>query len=521
MDNLGLVYFPNQKIPTSKKNEEWCKRCIDAAENLLFFKDPKIAKSRRNKVVNYNLLNGQLMDSDIHDLFNPFGIDGGTAPTNIQSYNLVRSKVDLLAGEEFKRNFDWKLYSVNQDSVSLREEHLKDKVFEVAVEALKNKEMDEAAIERRLKSLEQYMKYQYQDLREITGTRILEHLWYELRLKPLFNRGIYDALTVSEEIYRTDIIGGRPVLERVNPLNFEALMMGSSTNIEDAEITVEYSYKGIGKIVEEYYDYLTEQQIDKLEKGNYTLNNMQGRPNMWINQNYEMPVEVVDLMYNKDGQSIAGLANSQMFDGFGTYINERGELRVLITRWKSRIPRYILSMIDPDSGDKIETLVSEYFKVTQEMKDMGVTVKKIWVNEWYEGVKVGQDIYLKMGPRKVQFRNMINPAIAKSGYVGGYYNINDSRAYSLVDRMKPFQYLYNVIMRRVELAIAAWKPPITEINLALKPNDWTLEEWMHYLANGFSIINPFNTITEGPAKGTIVGTSNTFNQGARAVPSDS
>ena len=45
----------------------------------------------------------------------------------------------------------------------------------------------------------------------------------------------------------------------------------------------------------------------------------------------------------------------------------------------------------------------------------------------------------------------------KLGYIGTAYNNLNSESISLIDRMKPYQYLYNIIMYRMELDLASDK----------------------------------------------------------------
>ena len=44
----------------------------------------------------------------------------------------------------------------------------------------------------------------------------------------MFNEGFMDAMAVGEEIYQCDIVGGEPVLERLNPLKVRIFKSGYS-----------------------------------------------------------------------------------------------------------------------------------------------------------------------------------------------------------------------------------------------------------------------------------------------------
>ena len=77
-------------------------------------------------------------------------------------------------------------------------------------------------------------------------------------------------------------------------------------------------------------------------------------------------------------------------------------------------------------------------------------------------------------------------------------------------RMEPYQYLYNVYMRRLELAIAKYKGPIYELDITKKPDEWEIDQWMYYAeALGWAVVDPFNEGKKGAASGKLAGNFNT------------
>ena len=75
-----------------------------------------------------------------------------------------------------------------------------------------------------------------------------------------------------------------------------------------------------------------------------------------------------------------------------------------------------------------------------------------------------------------------------------------------MDRMKPYQYLYNVFMYRTELAFAKAKGRIGKLNLAEMPDGWTPEIWMQYAeVNGWLVTDSFNEAKKGAAQGKLAG----------------
>ena len=90
-------------------------------------------------------------------------------------------------------------------------------------------------------------------------------------------------------------------------------------------------------------------------------------------------------------------------------------------------------------------------------------------------------------------------------YVGTVFNINSSEGVSLMDRIKPYKYLYNIYMRRTELASARNKGVIAELDLAMIPDGWDEELVMMYAeANGYMITDSFKEGSKGQSMGKLV-----------------
>jgi hypothetical protein len=76
-----------------------------------------------------------------------------------------------------------------------------------------------------------------------------------------------------------------------------------------------------------------------------------------------------------------------------------------------------------------------------------------------------------------------------------------------MDRVKPYKYLYNVYMRRTELASARNKGVIAELDLAEIPDGWDEELVMMFAeANGYMIKDSFKEGKKGIAQGKLIST---------------
>jgi hypothetical protein len=168
-----------------------------------------------------------------------------------------------------------------------------------------------------------------------------------------------------------------------------------------------------------------------------------------------------------------------------------------------------LTYID-ELGLSQETIVSESYKPDAEA---GEKIDYMWVSEYWEGTKLGEDIYIHIRPRPDQFRSMDNLSLCHSGYVGTVYNANNAQSVSLMDRLVPWIYLYITMWYRLELAIAANQGKIALIDLSLVPDGWDVEKWMYYAQSmKFGFVDSFNEGKKGQSTGKLAGNISTQNK---------
>jgi hypothetical protein len=192
----------------------------------------------KNKIINSNLVSGILDLEDLMLLINPYNQNSSAIPDNIQHYPILNSKLNVLAGEETKRRFDFKLVVTNPDAISEIETNRKNNwMKDLSMWATENSQNEEEAI-RDLEKITKYNKYEWQDIREIRGNEVLNHYMKELSLPLKFNKGFYNAMWAGEEAYQCDIVGGEPVVEVINPNKMIVLRSGYSNKIEDADMIV-------------------------------------------------------------------------------------------------------------------------------------------------------------------------------------------------------------------------------------------------------------------------------------------
>ncbi len=493
-NSYKTTYFPSQKRTQSQKTEKFLIECIDSAEFLAIYRN---AEEKRKMNVYYQLDNDIVNEEEIEKVFNPMELQYAAFPAAIKNYPLSVPKIDLLQGEETKRSFDWIVRSKNETAYSSAQSDLSDMLMDMLLEELQNNNYSEEKLAQRINEFNKYAKYQWKDKYELTATRILQYLWREQDLKDKFNRGFRDALVGKEEIYRIDIVAGEPIVVKTDPRNVYRVRGGNSERIEDSDIIVEVNYEPIGKVIDEFYEDLTPTEIDRIENGQHKTSEGQSS----LNYGHQYPTIYSNLDFSPDGTGFMPLDElGSMSESFGLPFDEEGNIRVLRVRWVGRRKIGKLTYFD-ENGDTQEKYVSEKYQIN---KELGEQVKWIWINEAMQGTKIGSDIYVRMGPREVQMRHFDNKSKCFIGYVGTDYGK------SLMSRMEPYQYLFNVYMRRLELAYAKYKGPIYELDVSKVPEGWELDKWMYYAeVMGWAAINPMNEGKKGAAMGKLSGAFNT------------
>ena len=121
---------------------------------------------------------------------------------------------------------------------------------------------------------------------------------------------------------------------------------------------------------------------------------------------------------------------------------------------------------------------------------------------------------MNIRPCLVQFNSISNPSRCHFGIIGTVYNVNESKPYSLVDMMKPYNYLYDAIHAKLVDLIATNCGKLLEMDLAMKPKNWEVEKWMYFArANKVLIKDSFNEGSKGAATGKLAGGLNNASKG--------
>lgn len=511
MTNDRIGGFPSQQLSFSRKNKKWRKQCVDFGDDHSLLHYNLTRKSVRSMKINYDLLNGIVYMDEMKKITNPFSIDASFIPDHIQHYPVINAKLKVLEGEESRRLFDYRVVITNPSAIS-EAENIKNELVNTKLQQLvSNTAQSEEEFQEEIQKLSDYFTYEYQDKREVRANRLLNHYSLEQDFQNQFNKGFKDAYTVGEELYQCDIVGGEPVLEKLNPAEVRILRSGTSDRIEDADMIIIEQYWNPGRVIDTYWDQLSKKDVEKLENGTYANdgNYYDSMGNIDARKYNAIPW----LTKTEAGDAIID-ANSLFTDNYGLSLlpyDHNGNVRVLRVYWKSRRKIKKVKSYDQETGEELFDFYPETYVIDQ---TKGEEEETFWVNEAWEGVKIAEDIYVNMRPRPIQYSRLSNPSICHFGIIGSLYTSNGQEPYSVVDIMKPYAYLYDVIHDRLNKVLAKNVGKVIRLDFAKVPKGWDADKWLYYInVNGIAVENSFKEGDTGAATGQIAGGLNNASSG--------
>ena len=461
------------RTTSSEKNansKKWYKDQIDKLDsedsNAFSGVSDNNASEYKRKKANYDLYNNILDLSDFEYVTKPFGDEElGELPADMVNRDISSSRIKALLGLEMKRPFTWKAIATNKEATTRREKEkfkrIQDFVLgeimtpiQQQIEMQYQEEMkgsaltpeqersiqDQIASEVKSNTPEEVLKYMqrdHQDPAEVLATQILEYLSKELGLRKKFNDGWKHGVLSAEEIYWVGIINNRPELKAVNPLRFNYDNNPDMDYIEDGDwATYEFRMTPQEAILN-FGEELSNTQIDRI-----------------IDQaNRYSETIIKDQLFNFDSRDTEYQENT---------------VRVLHCVWKALRKIGFLTYED-EFGEIQVQLVNEQYRINKDNGDIAIDWQ--WIPEVYEGYKINKDIYVSMNPVAGQYKDLNNLHKCKLPYKGVVYDDTNSKPTSLMDRMKPYQYYYNIVMYRLELLLASDKGKKVMMNINAIPKN--------------------------------------------------
>ena len=451
----GQAHIPKQRIPLSQKNEAWQKSCVDAFINLSKF---GISERRTYLKSLYDYYNGVIDEEDYNYVLKPYGKTRKNFPSKLRNYPIIKPVIDLLLGEKSKRPLEFTVTVQNSDSISIKEETLKN----LMLTNIKAKFLSELAKQGQLpegveaeepplpKQIQEEFNRSYVDGRAIRGQAALNYIMYFTEFYDKLQKQFFHFLVTGECYSHKGVRRNETFYEVINPLDVDFDKDPDIDFVEDGDWAILRKYAHASTIIDNLGDYLTDDQILQLETPTHTAA-----------QAY--------LLYRAEAA------------GADDNIYRNRLVEVVTVYWKSRKRVGFVIYNDPNTGNQETFDVDEEYKMPKELKDLGAKMEWEWVNEVWEGTRIDGLYYIKMRPYTNQRNSLDNPSICKLPINGRKYSDINSQNVSLISLGIPYQLNYNIYKYRLELAIARSKDIIAQFDINMIPKNWDMDKFMHYV----------------------------------------
>ena len=454
--------FPKQKIPRSKKDEEWGKHCLNALiDESSYYGNEKVELQAY-----YDVYNGILSDNQYAYVKNPYNTSKGKErnyPARIRNYPIIKQAIDLLLGEKANRPFNYQVVSLNEDSVNTFLEQQNQAVLtsiqnrflqqleQMGVDTQGNAPQQE---EPEIQAVIEEQESSYRDRRSRMGQDSLDYMIYYCDIFDKYQTALVDWLVAGEVytykyVYKDDVY-----TEVVSPLDIEYDKSPDTQFVEDGDWVTRRKIMTVSQVIDRFHDVLTPEEIDNLEKPEEHRESGLYFPYFWgSEEEYQSKGRLIEVIH--------GQWKSFRKVGEIRYVDEYGITQTLV----------VDETYKPEQGEQIEWT---------------------WINQTWEGFRIDGRIYKLIRPVRETRKKMDNISENKLTYNGRKYSNRHSPNTSLVKLGIPYQILYNIFHYRYELAVAKNKGKIIlmDINTIPTEHGWDEDKFMYHAdGSGFVFVD--------------------------------
>lgn len=539
LENSTYYQMPSQNLSIKDKDEDWRKANMDALENNARI---QFTAKYDTLIKNYKMVNGELVMSEyvseedkdataefLSNIYNtpdknpyekhydiisqPLSTLEGELDSFPDVFNVV-GKGDMMDSERMKVKtqmlkewFEWKMYNEIASKQTTEED-----------EFFKNEEQEEQEIPPTPPEIEKYMSSGYRHILEQWAQLELEDQFERFKIKSLRREQFHHYLVAGEH-YR-HIYKDRDELKAraENPLYVASHKSPSLKYTQLGDWATVARILSVSSIIDEFGHLMTDEQINELQspykskpKDKGLGTDIAGNKINYLSPYgvpYQTRVTALDPFIRsipsmKDMGNTSGYfftpTEMSKINGWGDNILSNvtaGMCVVVKGYWKSQLRVGKLTWINPVTKLYEIKEVDDNFVVPayiKEIKDekynyVGVLNTIVWtrITEIWEGIKItnyGSDgylenpMYLDIKPCDIQ--------IGRLPICGQFASNLNTKPTSFVDKIKNYQFLYNILMNEfVHFLITEWLPYVAvDVNDLPNDKDWGGEEALEKYAD--------------------------------------
>lgn len=460
-----LNIFPDQFVSEKEKGTDgWQKLNMDYFYNVA---TQKYIQNKERILKNYRLVSGNIILRDFYETeetktLTETLIEDESIP--VRHYCIMSPPLNTLKGELSNRPDNIYVKAFDDDSKSeemqFRTDILSQFIFQNAKErmvALLSTKGEEVDSEEEIDNLtaekvEEYM-VGYTSLAERWGSNVLEYMKMRFNLKEKSEEAFNDLLITGMEyfhIYEDNSDLGFNI-EVLNPKNTWSISTPDTEYISNPLDPTSGSYAAgtveVMELSEVLYKFNLPEDIVKhlrnFAQQTYLINSrtsnlVSGGPT-GVNSITYNTYDPLVLQYRQtlEAEMMDNNPNQDFFASTSDIASFGNKYLVIRAYWCSKKRLGKLVYIDKEGVEQIVYVDDNYKKG---MHPQEVSLDWGWINQWYQGIKIGPDVY-DVKPLDI---------LEYCPIFGVFYELkNLPNPVSLVDRMKEYQMLYNATMNQL------------------------------------------------------------------------
>jgi hypothetical protein len=460
----GPVSFPAQTVPQSvKETEKWQRDCMDHFDYHSGIQSQEKYEIWRN----YRIVSGDVDVADYQYYTDPLSLGAAKKEKygttfDVVHFPVMNTPIQTILGERIKRPTN---YTVKNETPRARNQQQRVKtdllrewvtnmINQSVQQQVAGKGVDPASQQGQQllqkltpEAIQDYMDKDYVDVAQQAGQKIVDAVFKDNTLDDEFVDGFRHAVVSAREFYHTYVCAGKIKVRNLSPLDVFYHRSPSVKWISEGQYAGFRLYLTPSSVIDLFYDDLSYEDLKEIEGqvnpgarmavsknasgigsihyDTGTYSDMFG--NMYEDSNRDHLTDMI-----RDYQNYGDRSN---------YFNTYGLIKVVKAYWKSFRKVGILTYYD-QAGKEQTTVVDDNYKPN---KALGEHVKWQVINQIYEGGKVDDNIYMPVRPYTDAIFDMEDLDYCPLPIEGCTYNDTHSKPISLVDLMKPWNELYDIV----------------------------------------------------------------------------
>lgn len=423
--SFGYGFKPKQNIPESRKNETWAMENVDWTISMCpLFVNRKIEDW-------YALYNGQRTQNQFDHITKTYGVEFPAGA--LKHIPLVRPLLNRILSEAEERQFEFAATSTDTESIEAKIRDISGKLIQDILRIVASEEDPERAID----GLRRYYQEEHKSEMEIGVQHFLNQYLSKHRLERLLSEAFLDKAITGQQFYRVKVnrIGEDPITTIIKP---DGLFHADNNKkwVNECDWAVHPVAMTPTEIIDFFGERMKVEDLNKVES--------------WVD------------MYHKDAYYRLGdpsqadsLINQSHHDGTRQTMNvsDSHKVTVYFVEWKSiRRITYLENenKYVPDAPF-IKILSEENLRELPTSRQKQVKVR--YIQDLWEGVRIGDDIYVDLGKAKYPTRSMSEPSKVFLSFNGLTHN-GKVKPYSLIGETEDLQNLYDILHYHKENLVA-------------------------------------------------------------------